>query len=74
MSDYTEMQDRFRAHPVTAEQAEELDDLRYQFERVAGYIVNLYGPSRSISSALTKLEEAQMHAVKGAVQEMKQRD
>ena len=53
----------------TDEQKNRIDDIRNMFSDVYDFIETNCKPSREISLAITKLEEAQMWAIKGITRE-----
>lgn len=57
-----EIDRRFKYHPPKDDQAERYEGLRGAAHRLATMIVHLVPPGREQSLALTKLEEAIMHA------------
>lgn len=63
------MNDRAKYTDVTDEQKNRIDDVRNMFSDVYDFIETNCKPSRETSLAITKLEEAQMWAIKGITRE-----
>jgi hypothetical protein len=63
------MNDRAKYLEVTSEQQERIDLIRSSFSNMYDVIDINCKPSREISLALTKLEEAQFWAIKGISRE-----
>lgn len=66
MSPEQEIRSRFRNVTVSSDKADELTELRFLFEALALELSGTLPSGRELSLAMTKLEEAQMWAVKAA--------
>lgn len=65
------MNDRAKYTDVTDEQKNRIDDIRNMFSDVYDFIETNCKQGRETSLAITKLEEAQMWAIKGITREDK---
>ena len=63
------MNDKAKYTEVNQEQQERIDKVRYMFSGMYDLIEQYCQPSRETSLAITKLEEAQMWAIKGISRE-----
>lgn len=57
-----EIDSRFSFHPAKPEQIEKYEKIRKQLKKTALFLEETCPSSRELSSAITKLDEAMMHA------------
>lgn len=68
------MNEKAKTTEISQEQQKKIDDVRTLFSNIYDYIDNKCSTSREISLATTKLEEAQMWAIKGISREKEEND